>query len=388
MGITGDFTPCGLFQLGNDPSPGEQVFKALVSQITDPKSGRCAYDLTPGTHEEAKLRATALQVAAAAVRVETAAIQGDPTKAVEGIPRLEQDYIITPPVGATLPQRSAAIQAAAQMNGGASYGAIVNALRALLGSNFIGLNQSTDQTEIPANPATAPGTYAQPKGTVPKYFVLTDPVLWYAAGGTNYVAGYANLDATTPDAVLAIGDVVMVQPENSFVAEHCTVSAVSRSLWTASTAYTFGAIIEPPVPNGSNYRCSTAGTSGTKSPVFPGGAGQSVTDGTAVWTCVGLGVTKTFTATYAFAHDVGATVTTQSWPFQTGRSRHNFVIVKAAVAADPVTRAAISSLMTRMMRGVSTWSIVRDDVNAVPFKLGVSPLGCAPLATIAYHATP
>ena len=185
MGTTSDFTPCGLFQLGNDPSPGEQVFKAMTMQITDPKTGRCPYDLTPGTHEEAKLRATALQVAAAAVRVETAAIQGDPTKAIEGIPRLEQDYVITPPVGATLPQRAAALTAAAQMNGGASYGAIVNALRALLGTNFVGLNPSTDHTEVPSNPATAFGTYAQPKGTVPKYFALTDPVLWSAAGGTN-----------------------------------------------------------------------------------------------------------------------------------------------------------------------------------------------------------
>lgn len=55
-------------------------------------------------------------------------------------------------------------------------------------------------------------------------------------------------------------------------------------IWQASTAYAIGDILQPTVPNGRRYRCTTAGTSNVSEPTWPTiGIGSQVIDGTAVW---------------------------------------------------------------------------------------------------------
>lgn len=58
--------------------------------------------------------------------------------------------------------------------------------------------------------------------------------------------------------------------------------------WEADTAYSLGQMLEPTTPNTYVYRCTTAGTSDSMEPTFPTGAiGDTVADGTCVWTLVG-----------------------------------------------------------------------------------------------------
>jgi len=58
--------------------------------------------------------------------------------------------------------------------------------------------------------------------------------------------------------------------------------------WVTVTAYTVGQLIEPTTPNTYVYRCTTAGTSDSGEPTFPTAAiGDTVADGTVVWTLVG-----------------------------------------------------------------------------------------------------
>lgn len=58
--------------------------------------------------------------------------------------------------------------------------------------------------------------------------------------------------------------------------------------WAATTAYTLGNMVEPTTPNTYVYRCTTAGTSSGSEPTWPTAAiGDTVTDGTVVWTLVG-----------------------------------------------------------------------------------------------------
>jgi hypothetical protein len=64
------------------------------------------------------------------------------------------------------------------------------------------------------------------------------------------------------------------------------------SEWRASTAYTAASVLAPYSADGNRYRCTTAGTSGATSPTFPQSVGATVTDGTAVWTCIGLGIVR------------------------------------------------------------------------------------------------
>jgi hypothetical protein len=55
-----------------------------------------------------------------------------------------------------------------------------------------------------------------------------------------------------------------------------------------STAYSLGDLMIPATANGYLYRCSTAGTSAASPPTLGTTLGGTTTDGTAVWTCVGL----------------------------------------------------------------------------------------------------
>lgn len=61
--------------------------------------------------------------------------------------------------------------------------------------------------------------------------------------------------------------------------------AVNPEAWAAETAHALDDTARPAVDrNGFTYRCTTAGTSGTSEPVWPLTAGETVTDGTVVWT--------------------------------------------------------------------------------------------------------
>lgn len=67
---------------------------------------------------------------------------------------------------------------------------------------------------------------------------------------------------------------------------------VSAAHWQPVTAYvqsvTSPSFITPARVNGYVYRCTTSGTSGTTEPTWPTTIGNTVNDGTAVWTCYGL----------------------------------------------------------------------------------------------------
>ncbi len=55
--------------------------------------------------------------------------------------------------------------------------------------------------------------------------------------------------------------------------------------WRASTAVTSGIFIRPTIANGKLYECTTAGTTGGMGPTWPTVIGNTVADGTVVWTC-------------------------------------------------------------------------------------------------------
>lgn len=57
------------------------------------------------------------------------------------------------------------------------------------------------------------------------------------------------------------------------------------SAWQASTAYSLGDAARPTTRNGKVYEVTTAGTSDNSEPTWPTTAGNTVTDGSVVWTC-------------------------------------------------------------------------------------------------------
>lgn len=64
-------------------------------------------------------------------------------------------------------------------------------------------------------------------------------------------------------------------------------SSASVPKWAATTAKSLDNEVIPfTTQNGYTYRCTTAGTTGSSEPTWPTTIGNTVLDGTAVWTCV------------------------------------------------------------------------------------------------------
>ena len=62
--------------------------------------------------------------------------------------------------------------------------------------------------------------------------------------------------------------------------------------WAATTAFGVGAVVAPDTPNGFLYKVSTQGVSGGGEPSWPTTVGNTVTDGTVVWTTINPGAER------------------------------------------------------------------------------------------------
>lgn len=103
-------------------------------------------------------------------------------------------------------------------------------------------------------------------------------------------------------------------------------SASSRA---NTTAYTVGQYVQPAAPNGYYYKCTTAGTSGSSLPTYPTTIGDTVTDGTAVWTCAGkialVANTDYEIGTAGVEVYAGATLAGEVWTVGYTKSAHSVI---------------------------------------------------------------
>lgn len=83
--------------------------------------------------------------------------------------------------------------------------------------------------------------------------------------------------------------------------------SVGETAWAATTAKALAAFVKPTTGNTYRYECTTAGTTGATEPTWPTVAGETVNDGTAVWTCIDTNLTGT-APTYPTS--LGSTVNT------------------------------------------------------------------------------
>jgi flagellar hook protein FlgE len=104
---------------------------------------------------------------------------------------------------------------------------------------------------------------------------FSTPVTIYDSLGTSHVLSFnftkASANTWNYDVSISGSDVGIANP----------------GTWVGTSAVGLNDTVIPNPPNGHMYRVTTAGTTAATSPVFPTGAGATVTDGTAVWTEAG-----------------------------------------------------------------------------------------------------
>jgi hypothetical protein len=316
------FAPGGAIVFSGKEPVARTLYRTLRASLP-------IYDQARGTHAEAKAYAQAMALARAHRSLRKAEAQATPATASDLLPLLEQDYKVQPAPTATLTERRAALTALEALPRGAVTSNIVAGLRALLGANFLAYRPITadEATVYPPSWTGADTAKANPqRPEVPPKFVKTvDPV---AALGDPLWITYQDVDARGAGVTLAPGDVVMVQPGNSALAERVTIAATRV-----------------------------------------------------------VGGVRSFQATFTRPHDLGAVVTTQNWPYWWSTKRTDFIVVKAAAAVSPETRRRVDGFMARVERAVTRWAIV-EPTSAGALTTGpVSaawPLGCVPLGAFMF----
>lgn len=89
----------------------------------------------------------------------------------------------------------------------------------------------------------------------------------------------------------------------------------TATTWTATTAVTLGAYYKPVNTPTRYYKVTTAGTTAASEPTWPTTVGATVTDGTAVFTCMGL---LTLTANTHFSRESSGILLLDSTPVTAG----------------------------------------------------------------------
>jgi hypothetical protein len=307
------FTPLGMLSFSNRPSHAETIFRALVSAL----GGN--FDLSRGTHIDATAYARARALARARYTLERGGHQADPLKATDLIPALERDYGLAPAEKNTIHARRRAIATRQQILRGARRESVEDGLRQILGDDFIAYRTLTPAEVIawPQDPSLGPGAFADAR--IPaRVFVLRSSI---PITGRAFRFAYA-VPGNDDGARLVAGDLAVVQPENTGLAERVTIVEAFEA-----------------------------------------------------------GETLEATATFTRAHDVGASLVVGAWPIWVSTQRFALVVVRRA--SDPELRRRVHELMDRIARGVSQWAIVapRTPTTLGPFTCA-SPLGTAPLGVL------
>lgn len=118
-----------------------------------------------------------------------------------------------------------------------------------------------------------------------QYFGATTDMTGLAPNSvSSIVAGEFDISCNGPE----VSSTNYAPGSGSRVGFNFPVSTYLPPSWTASTAYTSVipySVVQPTSPNGFVYICTQSGTTGLSQPTFPVIVGNTVTDGTVVWTC-------------------------------------------------------------------------------------------------------
>jgi hypothetical protein len=156
------FTGFGFLRFSSGPSEAEKVYRSLQASFRDPKTGQPTLDLSEGTYQEAKIYAWALAIAAARVGgLQSAGDELKPETSYYQLEKHEKRFSITPAATDTVVTRQAALLARRKIARGPRYEAMVEALSAILGSNFVAYRpvKTSEAEAYPTAITSSPGLF-------------------------------------------------------------------------------------------------------------------------------------------------------------------------------------------------------------------------------------
>ena len=217
MPVFSAFTPFGQLEFSSDISDAEKMYLSLRDAFRDPKSGEVAIDVSAGTYQEAKVYGWAMALGDASRVVRSA---GDELRGESSYYQLEAQekrFGMTPGSNDTIAMRRAALAAKQKAARGPRYEAMVTALQAILGSNFVAYRPMTvDEALVyPSDPSDGPGVFPRPDAISKSIRILTAIARPGTSPSLHDRYDESNLAADTP---LYAGAASTVGAAQSFVA--------------------------------------------------------------------------------------------------------------------------------------------------------------------------
>lgn len=224
MPLTSAFTPPGHFAFSSKPSHGESIYRTLRANFGD------VFLTDFDGLQQARLYAQAMCFASAQYQFDRALNNRKPSTATELLPVLEHDYQVIPSPHATLNERRDFLTAFQKIGRGNRREAIEDALRTLLGSDFIAYRTTarSDIVATPASPST-PGVFLA-AGAKKKVFSIDVAV---SVVGSPITVPFTSLGGTdTP----LVGETYCVDPDPRRNIEQVTIAGVG--VGTITTIFT------------------------------------------------------------------------------------------------------------------------------------------------------
>lgn len=121
--------------------------------------------------------------------------------------------------------------------------------------------------------------------------MYTDAALTTPFSGLYQLTHYTDLSDNPQDFVIYLGSTTIgrtLEATSNPGVDNITLTPTNASVaWASGTAHALGVQRIPTTPNNYLYEVTTAGTTGSSEPTWPTGAiGDTVTDGTVVWTLI------------------------------------------------------------------------------------------------------
>jgi hypothetical protein len=295
---TSIWSPLGLFKLNGKEPIAKQIYRQIVGSING------QFSTEPGTFFDDAAYSIAISGAFASELVERTFGQMLPSKVYELLPSREKEYGIIPGPSDSITERRAVLAARMLVPMGCDRANVENALKALLGDDFVGWRVTLpgERLNYPTNLGDQPQNLALP--SVPRVLVnLTYPISINL--GTSQAASFTQVLPELNGArisALTVGDKLVVEPEILGRTETVTIEAL-----------------------GSNAQEEF-----------------------------------TLTATFNNPHEPGCIATTMPFPLWIGNQRESLFVLKPSAATNTEKRRKVHELLERMLRATSTWGIAME----------------------------